>query len=251
MPALLLLLLFLAFATSADERVHLTNGEWSPYLGASLPHHGVASRIVEEAFALEGIRVQWQFYPWARALHQAEQGKSDGSAIWLRSPERERVFYISDPVVQSSYYLFHRKDQPLEWRDIGDLQSLRIGGAIDYDYGLGFQQAERSGRLNVQRLGSEKQGLRMLLAGRLDAFPMDKVVAFDMLYSEFSREEREQLSFHPLPLRSDSLHLLLSRQVPGNAERMTRFNRGLKALQDSGKVGQYLLQIQQPMSLAY
>ena len=91
----------------------------------------------------------------------------------------------------------------------------------------------------------------MLLANRLDAFPIDKVVAFDLLYSQFSREEREQLSFHPVPLRSDSLHLLLSRKVPGNAERMARFNRGLKVLQDSGKVSQYLLEIQQPMSLAH
>ena len=27
--------------------------------------------IVEEAFALQGIRVQWEFYPWARALRTA------------------------------------------------------------------------------------------------------------------------------------------------------------------------------------
>ncbi len=251
MPAFLLLLLFLALPIHAAEDISLTNGEWSPYLGQNLPHHGVASRIVEEAFALEGIGVRWQFYPWARALRHAEIGKSDGSAIWLRSPEREQAFYVSDPVVESGYYLFHRKDHPIDWREVGDLQALRIGAAIDYDYGPAFQQAEQQGRLKVQRLSSEKQGLHMLLADRLDVFPIDKVVAFDMLYSHFSREERERLSFHPVPLRSDSLHLLLSRKVPGNAERMARFNRGLKTLQDSGKVSQYLLEIQQPMSLAY
>jgi polar amino acid transport system substrate-binding protein len=230
----LLFALLLPLAATADE-IRLTNGEWSPYLGQSLPHHGVASRIVEEAFALEGVRVQWEFYPWARALRSAERGKSDGSAVWLRSPEREQSFFISDPVVESGYYL----------------EPLRIGGAIDYDYGQAFQQAEHDGTLQVKRLSSEEQGLRMLLAGRLDVFPMDKIVAFDMLHSHFSREARSQLSFHPQPLRSDSLHLLLSKKVPGNAERMARFNRGLKALQDSGKVSQYLLEIQQPLSLVY
>ena len=233
----LLFALLLPLAATADE-VRLTNGEWSPYLGQNLPHHGVASRIVEEAFALEGIRVRWEFYPWARA-------------VWLRSPEREQAFYISDPVVESGYYLFHRKDRPFDWQQVADLAPLRLGGAIDYDYGQAFQQAERDSLLKVKRLSSEEQDLRMLLAGRLDAFPMDKVVAFDMLHSQFSREERQRLSFHPLPLRSDSLHLLLSKQVPGNAERMARFNRGLKALQDSGKVSQYLLEIQQPLSLTY
>ena len=251
MRLLSVLLTLLLCCTARADEVRLTNGEWSPYLGQNLPHHGVASRIVEEAFALEGIRVRWEFYPWARALRSAERGKSDGSAVWLRSPEREQTFYISDPVVESGYYLFHRKDRPFDWQQVADLAPLRLGGAIDYDYGQAFQQAERDGLLRIKRLSSEEQGLRMLLAGRLDAFPMDKVVAFDMLHSQFSREERQRLSFHPLPLRSDSLHLLLSKQVPGNAERMARFNRGLKALQDSGKVSQYLLEIQQPLSLTY
>lgn len=246
----LLFALLIPLCASADQ-VRLTNGEWSPYLGQNLPHHGVASRIVEEAFALQGIQVQWEFYPWARALRSAEHGKSDGSAVWLRSPEREQAFFISEPVVESGYYLFHRKDHPLDWREVSDLQSLRVGGAIDYDYGQAFQQAERGGQLKVRRLSSEEQGLRMLLAGRLDVFPIDKVVAFDMLHSQFSREQRNQLSFHPLPLRSDSLHLLLSRRVPGNEQRMAQFNSGLRALQESGKVAQYLLEIQQPLSLSH
>lgn len=244
----LLFALLLPLAATADE-VRLTNGEWSPYLGQNLPHHGVASRIVEEAFALEGIRVRWEFYPWARALRSAERGNSDGSAVWLRSPEREQAFYISDPVVESGYYLFHRKDRPFDWQQVADLAPLRLGGAIDYDYGQAFQQAERDGLLKVKRLSSEEQGLRMLLAGRPDAFPMDKVVASDMLHSQFSREERQRLSFHPLPLRSDSLHLLLSRKVAGNAELIERFNRGLAQLRESGKIAQYLLEVQQPLSL--
>src|SRR6218665_3581920 len=106
----LLPLLFLAFCSiSHAETISLTNGEWSPYLGKNLPHHGVASRIVEEAFALEGIQVQWEFYPWPRALRTAEKGKSAGTAVWRRSAEKEQDFFISDPVVDTSYYLFHRQ----------------------------------------------------------------------------------------------------------------------------------------------
>ena len=146
----LLFALLLPLAATADE-VRLTNGEWSPYLGQNLPHHGVASRIVEEAFALEGFRVRWEFYPWARALRSAERGNSDGSAVWLRSPEREQAFYISDPVVESGYYLFHRKDRPFDWQQVADLAPLRLGGAIDYDYGQAFQQAERESLLKVKR----------------------------------------------------------------------------------------------------
>ncbi len=244
----LALILLITLPCAADE-IRLTNGEWPPYLGQNLPHHGVASRIVEEAFALEGVRVQWEFHPWARALYNAEKGVSDGSAVWLRNPRREAAFFISEPVVESSYYLFHRKDRPLDWQTVADLAPLRVGGAIHYDYGEAWRQAEREGRLKVKRVSSEEQGLRMLLAGRLDVFPMDKVVAFDMLHDRFSREERAGLSFHPQPLRQDSLHLLLSKKVPGNEARLQRFNHGLRQLRESGRIAHYLMEIQRPLSV--
>ncbi|HEY1026783.1 MAG TPA: transporter substrate-binding domain-containing protein [Pseudomonas sp.] len=248
--ALLLLILLLGSAHAAD-RVRLTNGEWPPYLGENLPYHGVASRIVAEAFALQNVEVQWEFHPWARSLKMAEQGQRDGSAVWLSNPEREQRFHVSDPVVESSYYLFHRKNRSFDWSGVEDLRGLRIAGIRGYDYGAAFQRAEAAGELEVTRLTGDEQGLRQLLAGRIDLFPVDKVVGFDLLYQKFSAAERRQLSFHPQPLRSDSLHLLLSREVPGNAELMQRFNQGLAQLRESGRISQYLLEIQQPLSLGH
>lgn len=246
------LLLFLSLCLSgltAAQELRLTNGEWAPYLGEKLPYQGVASRIVAEAFALEGIDVRWEFYPWARALRLAERGERDGSAVWLRSPERDQHFFVSEPVIESGYYLFHRKDLALDWHQVDDLAQLRIGATLGYDYGEAFQRAEREGRLKVQRLPSEEQGLRMLLAGRIDVFPVDKIVAIAMLQDDFTSAERARVSFHALPLRSDSLHLLLSRADPANAERMARFNQGLARLRESGKVARYLLEAQQPLSM--
>ena len=240
-------LLSCGFATA--ESVRLTNGEWAPYLGEQLPHHGVASRIVAEAFALQGIDVAWEFHPWARSLQLAERGQRAGSAVWLHSRERENQFFISDPVVESGYYLFHRRGHHVDWQQIGDLQGQRIVGTRGYDYGAAFQQAEASGQLRVNRVTSDETAFRQLLAGRVDLFPMDKVVGFDMLHQHFSAAERAKLSFHPKPLRSDSLHLLLSRKVAGNAELIERFNRGLAQLRESGKIAQYLLEVQQPLSL--
>ena len=235
---------------AAAESVRLTNGEWAPYLGEQLPHRGVASRIVTEAFALQGIDVTWEFYPWARSLQLAELGKRDGSAVWLHSSEREKKFFISDPVLESGYYLFHRKGYSFDWQQVADLQGRRLAGTRGYDYGEAFQQAEARGQLRVNRVTSDEIAFRQLIAGRIDLFPMDKVVGFDMLHQHFSAAERAQLSFHPKPLRSDSLHLLLSREIPGNAELIARFNQGLAQLHESGKVAQYLLEMHQPLSLA-
>ncbi|MEK1939363.1 MAG: transporter substrate-binding domain-containing protein [Pseudomonas sp.] len=241
--------LLLGANSALAEEVRLTNGEWPPYLGQALPHQGIASRIVAEAFALEGIKVHWDFYPWARSLMLAQRGQRAGTAVWLRSDERDKDFYVSDPVLDSSYYLFHRTDHRFNWQTVNDLKGLNVGGANGFDYGAAFQQAEADGSLSVRRMTSEYLGLRQLLAGRIDVFPMDKTVAFDMLHQHFSAAERAQLTFNPKPLRSDTLHLMLSRAVPGNAELIARFNAGLKQLRDSGKIAQYLIQAQQPLSL--
>ncbi|CAD5109105.1 substrate-binding periplasmic protein [Zestomonas carbonaria] len=250
MRSLILVLSLLGGSLALADEVQLSNGNWPPYLGEHLPHQGVASRIISEAFALEGIDVNWKFYPWARALHLAQRGELAGSAVWLRSPEREEQFFISDPVIDSHYLLFYRKDRPVDWQEIDDLASLRLGATTGYDYGEAFQAAEAEGRLQVRRQTSDELGLRQLLAGRLDALPLDKVVAYAMLHEHFSAADRARLSFHPKPLRSDSLHLLLSRQVAGNAELMERFNQGLRQLQESGKVAQYLREAEQAVTLA-
>lgn len=251
MRTLFLALLFSLSTVSSlsAETVRLTNGEWPPYLGEHLPHHGVASRIVSEAFALQGITVAWEFHPWARSLQLAQSGKRNGSAVWLNNREREEQFFVSDPVVESGFYLFHRKDYLFDWTQVSDLQTLRIVGTRGYDYGDAFQHAEASGQLRVNRVTSDETAFRQLIAGRVDVFPVDKVVGFDMLHQYFSASDRAKLTFHPQPLRLDSLHLLMARDVPGNAERMVRFNRGLAQLRESGKVAQYLLEIQRPLSL--
>lgn len=248
-PLLLVLSLVFSGLLAAAE-ITLTNGEWPPYLGERLPHHGVASRIVEEAFALEGVAVHWEFYPWVRALRLAENGQRAGTAVWRRSAQREQAFFISAPVVESTYHFLHRKDRDFDWQRVEDLRDLRICATRSYYYGAAFQQAEAEGRLQVSRLSSDEQCLRQLLAGRTDVFPLDKVVALDMLHALFSATEREQLDFHPRPLHSDSLHLLLSRRMAGNAALIERFNHGLARLRASGKLEQYLGEALHPEGLA-
>ncbi len=52
-------LLLSSSATSlAGETIRITNGDWPPFTSEQLPSGGPLSRIVSEAFALEGITVE-------------------------------------------------------------------------------------------------------------------------------------------------------------------------------------------------
>ncbi len=244
----LLLCSLLFSCLAAADSVRLVSGEWPPFHGEQLPSQGIATRIVSEAFALEGIEVQWEFLPWARSLQLAAQGQRTGTAVWRRNAERERLFLISDPVLKTQTHLFHRKDFDFDWQTLDDLHGLRLGATRGYFYGKAFAQAEAAGQLSVQRINSDAVALRQLLGGRIDLFPIAKTVALNLLAQDFTPAEQARLSFHPKPLSSHNQHLLLSRQVPGNAELLERFNRGLKRLQDSGKIAQYLWDAQHPLS---
>ena len=229
-----------ACSVMAEQKIRITNGEWPPYLSQDLKHYGLASRIVTEAFALEGISVEYGFFPWKRAFRLAEAGEWDGAALWLHSPEREALFYYSDPVVDSGYVFFHLKSYAFDWKTVNDLKSHVIGATLEYNYGEAFERAEAEGRINVERVHADELNFAKLLAERIQIFPMTEEVGYAMLHKNFKAEEVAKITHHSYPLRLHPLHLLLSKKKPKNKEYIVKFNAGLKKLRDSGKLEQYL-----------
>jgi polar amino acid transport system substrate-binding protein len=236
-----LMLLWLAstLAPAADQParpVRLTNGEWPPYLSASLPFNGVLSRIVSEAFALQGLEVQYGFFPWTRALTLARIGSWDGSAAWIRSPERERDFYYSDPVLSTEVVLVHLKIMPFSWNSVGDLGRYRIGVTQDYAYGDAFAAAIANGKISVDIVGHDEQNLTKLLGGRIDLFPIDRRVGEAMIGRSFSGQDAARLVFDTKPLHTQPLHIIFSKAGTHGKELVEQFNQGLRKLKASGRL---------------
>lgn len=230
---------FLPYTSYPQDTIRITNGEWPPYLSMELKGYGIASRIVTQAFAIEGIKVQYGFFPWREAFFLAENGDWDGTAVWLRSPERDRDFYLSNPVVMSNYVFFHLKSFDFRWKTIDDLKGLKIGATISYDYGKDFEAAEKEGVIDVIRVASDEQNLVKLLNGKIDIFPLDIEVGYTMLQKMYNKETVSLVTNNQTPLRSDPLHLLLTKKNKKNEERIIIFNRGLKKLKDKGEIEIY------------
>ncbi|MDX5298124.1 MAG: transporter substrate-binding domain-containing protein [Gammaproteobacteria bacterium] len=224
---------------SADT-VRITNGEWPPYLSSALPHYGLASRIVTEAFAEHGIEVEYGFFPWNRSIELAKAGHWDGTAVWHASAEREALFYISEQVIYSEYVFFHLKDREFQWSDIEDLARYRLGGAQGYHYGEAFEKAEQAGLIKVERVRNEDLILNMLLVGRVDAVPINRLVGYYLMGLQHDEATRARIVHHSKPLLRGGMHLLLSRKNPANAQRMQKFNAGLRTLQERGIIDAYI-----------
>ncbi len=248
--ACLLLSLTLSIGSHAQTSIILTNGEWPPYLGEMLPYNGIASRIIKEAFAAQGVQVRWEFYPWDRALQLAQQGLRDGTAVWSVTPEREQDFYISAPILRSGHFFYSLRERAFEWQQITDLKGLQVGLTRSYNYGHALQQAAQQGIIKTRAANDDLTSLRRLLRGQIDIFPINPVVADSLLQTHFTEEERQRLAQHPKPIRQYTLHLLLSRKVLGNQRSLKRFNNGLAQLWSDGRMQRYLQDFERPDGLA-
>ncbi len=222
------------------DSIRLANGEWPPYYSQSLEGYGVGSRIVTEAFALNGIRVDYEFYPWKRALALARSGTLDGVVGFDKNPEREREFYFSDVVWTSRWVFFHLKARPFSWNSLADLRGLSVGGTLEYMYTQDFLDAERARILTVFRAPSDYLGFKMLLAGNVDVFPQLREVGWHQLRTMLPAEDAAKVTAHSRPLGVHEDYLLLSRSGPDAERRMRLFNEGLRALKASGRLDELL-----------
>lgn len=218
------------------ETVLLGIGEYPPYHSKDLPGLGIYSRIVTAIFEAADVDVQFKFYPWKRALINAESGRVDGTALWEYNAEYEKRFHVSEAVVEISAHFFHLKTRSFDWETIDDLQGLRIGGLIGGYYGDEFQRAEELGEIEVDRVSTETQNLKKLLLGRIQALPISVESVQDILQKEGMIARSEELTYHPKPLYTVTVHLLLSKKVEKNSFIITKFNKALRELKRLGTI---------------
>ncbi len=140
---------------SAQTTINITNGEWEPYLSQYSHQYGIDAHVVTESFKLEGININWGFFPWKRSYQLAKNGNEwHASAAWWPSDETKADFLVSDPISNTSFVFFHLKSKVFDWQSIKDLAGLKIGGTLEYDYGREFMNAMHKGTINVQLVAS-------------------------------------------------------------------------------------------------
>ena len=227
-------------ATQTSETIRLTNGEWQPFLSKDVPHHGFASHIVTEAFALVGVEVEYGFFPWKRSMKLAREGTWDGSAIWGTSEERLQNFHFTDAVVPTTYVFFHLKTTAFDWDDYDDLGDLKVGGTVEYSYSNAFEAAEAAGVFRTIRGRSDEVSLKNLLKGRIDVFPGAVMVTYEQIRDTFSEQEAALFTHHAKPIVNKPLFVLLNKDVPGNERMRDLFNEGLRQLKASGRYDQII-----------
>lgn len=249
-PALLLSCFF--NGTKAEDTVSFVTNEWLPYMTKAdkgiftkseidtcPKKHGILPCVVAAAFSLEEITVEFKSYPQARAFKNANGGKLNGAVGWNRNAERERLFYYSDPLMRKERVYFHLKSFSFDWKTIGDLKGLRIGGDKTTNYSKEFMDAERKGDIKVYRVPKKNQNLKKLAYGRIDVYPMIKESGYKFINKFLKPERAKLITHHPKVMHEATWHLIFTKKKEENIRLVKVFNRGLKKLQASDKYDEY------------
>ncbi|MDF3931868.1 substrate-binding periplasmic protein [Pseudomonas citronellolis] len=236
----LLLLLGLPFglSTAQAETLRVATLDWEPYVGPELPGQGLASRILDEAMALNGDHVERVFLPWQRALNEAREGRYDALMPAYLSVDRSRDFYTSMPLLDSQLGFFRRRDHAIAYRP-GDLDSLRpyrIGVVRGYVNQREFDNADY---LTRDVVNNDWQNLEKLLRGRIDLAVVDRYTGYHLL-ARNAPALREQLEFIEPPLEIKPLYVLIPKVRNGGEALAANLDRGLRTLRQSGRLQQLI-----------
>ncbi|MBU2713397.1 substrate-binding periplasmic protein [Zooshikella harenae] len=231
--------------STLSKTVVVTSGEWPPYTSKNLKDGGVFTKITTKAFELMGYSVDIHYHPWQRSYFVTAKGQADASLSWAPTEERKKDFVFSDPVTFSTKVFFHLKAFNFDWTSLGDINDLRIIATKKYTYGDKFDAAAKQKKLKIIFSNSDEQKFRMLLAGRADLVPMEKLVGFYLLKNKFSEAQASRITFNGKPLQNTPICVAFSKKI--NSKRLNKllqdFNEGLAKIKESGQYDKILEQL--------
>lgn len=223
--------------TWAAPVVRVASGEWPPYATEHRADQGLTLNLLRRALEARGHTMRVDFMPWARALAMTRAGHYDVTAAWGDLPERRVDFLLSDNLIAERWVFVRRRDGSFEWTQPADLTRYRLGLVRSYTYTAELWGAVQAEQQPHQILTADINGLRMLLAGRIDAIPMADEVACTLARTVLTPDEQQRLALHPKPLVGRlAMHALLPRANPGSAALRQDINAGLAALAASGEL---------------
>ena len=222
-------------SASAEEIITIATLEYAPWTGKNLKSNGFVNHVITEAFQRKGYAVKYIYLPWKRGITETKRGEYSALSYVYWSKDREKEFYLSDPISDEKIVFFHLKSNPIkDWKTFEDLKNYKFGATRGYTYTKEFWEAAKTNRINVDLTNSDLQNFKKLLAGRIDIFPSGLVNGNSILQKEFDESKSQLLSFHPKPLSKTTGHLAFTRSRK-NSENLRRiFNQGLAKLKKEG-----------------
>jgi ABC-type amino acid transport substrate-binding protein len=194
------------------------------------------SSQIGDILTTAGVTSTLREVSWKRA----EERISSGEALsfgWIKTSERQKRWRYSKPVCTLRTVLVTRAAQPVPWDGQHPLQAYKFGWTRAYSYGDALDKIRST--LNVVEMPTEEVALKRLLAGTVNAVPMDSAVAQTLVGRLFTPDQGKQLLIDLDPahkMYDADTHLVCALSSPTCATTIERFNQALKVRRGAGLV---------------
>jgi polar amino acid transport system substrate-binding protein len=219
--------------------IEITAGEWPPFISQSQKHNGFIADLITNVFKAADYQANFTFYPWNRAYKTAALGRADATGVWMFKKEREKDFYYSDPVLNEEFVFFKLKSSIFDWQSLEDLSAFKLGGLLGSSYGPAFDDALAKNQITAEFVPDTKLNFLNLLAGRVDAFPLERSVGLASMRELLTPAQQAQIDFHPKRLLQNHSYLLLPKSLANSQNVMIRFNQNLAEFRKDGRYQAY------------
>lgn len=209
-------------------------------VGSQLPHYGVQAQIVEEAFALKGITVEYTFYPPARSLEHGQKGSMNGVVGMPFSKKNATGFVFSQAIIQSPMVFFHHREVLFNWQNLSDLSGHTVGLLSDSHYESQLKFAIENQAFAYEYRKEYKVNFKKLVIGRVTLFPYDLHRGYFLLKRNLPTDKAKQITHHKKPIQLSTYHLFLSKKHPDHLALVKTFNEGFNQLKASGRYEQII-----------
>ncbi len=177
--------LLMALGASAAETITIRSDVWAPYnTQPGSDHPGITIELITEIYAAQGIAVDYQIMPWARAIQGCKAGEID-SIVGATGLEFPGIVVPAQPLAIGTCMLIGLADQPWRYQDLASLDRVKVSYPRGYNYATDVDEYLRANaKGNVTEIGGEEpltQAVAMLERRRVDAYVEDELVFFSAL----------------------------------------------------------------------
>ena len=106
------------YCASAEEIIPVATLEYQPWTGKNLKFNGFVNHVIAEAFKGRGYAVRFTYLPSKRGITETKNGNYPALSYVYFSKDREKEFYLSDPISEEKIVFFHLKSNLFQFGDL-------------------------------------------------------------------------------------------------------------------------------------
>ncbi len=218
-------------AKAQSEKIVVAVDEASPpYMYGPLKvAKGLYPIIIKAIFDKAGIETEVLGFPWKRAMMKGTKGETAIGGIF-KNDARLKIFDYTDPFFDEKLYIYVKKGNVFNFKELADLNEKLVGVNRGWSYGEEFDALVRTGVIKTQEADDSFANFKNLIRDRIDCIIVSDLSATQIINQEHIEDKVEKLPNSALIIK---IHLAFIKKI-NKLDIITKFNTALAAMQKDG-----------------